>query len=308
MVRTGVTRVQTGYQGNTSPSAPETTGKKKKFFLEDTVYSDKPAIAPPGEKLMFAMRPLISCWTPDALTILAFSKNGERLQGSTAVTDRGAGLEHPVCLREIHLGGHVVTFDEKDNATHRMGGIGFTPGQEGRGGVPLAGKNIRTLQVAEVMYCVVENTSKKPVLVKLAYEGHSNDDSRPYPLAPDPRPCSKTRRFGVPPTPEEHIIWRSPWHMRTRRLWIHSDSRGDLDLLAVKIGNRDQLISEMPIAVEAFENGLAIVFDACVVAQDFDFVMRNTSDSMRHMEIEMEADVDDVPAVDTTRKTSSGYR
>jgi hypothetical protein len=201
----------------------------------------------------------------------------------------------PVRLCAIELAGHTVEF------THNN----FGPK------VALTGKRLRYLDVAETLTCVLENTSNSPVRVKLGYEGH--DDARRWPLGASVQRASESRRsfavppnkgrtgrdqleqrpwrsFAVPPNKGRTVdlIWRTPWPFRATRIWCHSkDSRGELNLVDVMVGNRSQMLN-CSAPIEMFEDGIDVSFDPAVVGMNITFVVENEGDETKHVEFELE--------------------
>jgi hypothetical protein len=96
--------------------------------------------------------------------------------------------------------------------------------------------------------------------------------------------------------------------MKPTRVWMHSDSQADLDVQKIEIGRRQQTVSENPLAVEAFADGLVIEFDEAVVAQDMTFYFKNSHSKDRHVAIELEADIIDIPAIDLDHRATDGGR
>jgi hypothetical protein len=278
----------------------------------------------PGERARFDACPQI-CWTPDTLTIVAFAPSlvppvsdakagdpGRATVAEAATVDvsatrggvfarlaalfRGKNKKEmapaivweepppppptwellpqcPVRLCAIELAGHTVEF------THNN----FGPK------VDLTGKRLRCLDVAETLTCVLENTSNSPVRVKLGYEGHN--DARRWLLGASVQGASERRRsFAVPPNNGRivDLIWRTPWPFRATRIWCHSrDSRGELNLIDVMVGNRSQMLN-CSAPIEMFEDGIDVSFDPAVVGMNITFVVENGGHETKHVEFELE--------------------
>ncbi len=243
---------------------------RRRFVLERMEYKEAPAIVPPGELRTFVVRPQIP-FAPEEMAIVAASAEGERLPRSC-----------PVRLREMRLSDHVIDF----------GTEAFGPK------IDLKPKKMREVMVAEDLACVVENTSKEPVLVKIAHAGRPRGSQGMYHLGTAPTHISKSRRFVIPPGQGAvDLIWRARTACRITRIWMKSDSQCDVDLVDIKVGNRSQLANSTSIPIEAYQDGMEVSLDPLRVQMDLAFVMENTSQVERHIEFEVEADVADYDAL-----------
>ena len=241
----------------------------RRFALERMEYKEAPAIVPPGELRTFVVRPQIH-FAPEEMVIVAASADGQRLPSC------------PVRLREMRLSDHVVDF----------GTEAFGPK------IDLKPKKMREVMVAEDLACVVENTSKEPVLVKIAHTGRPRGSQEMYHLGTAPTHISKTRRFVIPPQQGAiDLVWRARTACRITRIWMKSDSQCDVDLIDIKVGNRSQLANSTSIPVEAYQDGMEVSLSPLRVQMDLAFIMENTSKVERHVEFEVEADIADYDAL-----------
>jgi hypothetical protein len=200
----------------------------------------------------------------------------------------------PIRLCALELSGHTVEFFTENNFGPR---------------IDLTGKRLRQLRVAEILMCELENTSESPVRVKLGYEGLSIDNH--VLLAARARcPKETLRSFEVPPkVGAVDLIWRTPWEFRATRIWCHSkDSRGDLNLLDVRVGNRSHSYgSENELPVEMFEDGINVSLSTAIVGQCISFVVENTGYETKHIEFELEGfAIDDGPFEPGTSEAPAG--
>jgi hypothetical protein len=261
----------------TNESGPSVRRFHLTFLDRDKRGTKASTVLPPGERRIYAFTAPI-LFAPETLTIVAASRRSD---------DRLSSC--PIRLREIHIADHVVDFGD--------GAFGPT--------IDLKPRRLRELNVAETMYCVVENTSKEHVIVKVTYSGRPDGQGdRLYHMGASPTHAeSRTRRVTVPAVEAGDrtfdLSWKSLWPCRVKRFWIHSDSHCDLDLVDVKVGNRGQLLSIHPMPAEMYENGVDVNFDGLVTAQDLSFAMLSTSKEERHVEVEIEAEIDD-PGVSRT--------
>ena len=242
---------------------PKATAKR--FWVEEAKYDDRSDVLPAGKRKLYAMRPQV-CFSPESLEIIAFV-GAERLATPT------------VKLVEIRLADHKLATDDVLDA---------------RGQIDLLGKNVRSVQVAESFFVVLENVGKADLKVTALLHGAVTDGhdaisaTQSHMLALEPCGDEKlVRRFVIPAGSSfVPVTWRSLWVFRPTEIWIRSDSRGDVRLEDAKVGNRSQFINSSSLPVEAFARGVKMAFDTLAVAQDLSFYFCNLGKEDRWVEIE----------------------
>jgi len=224
------------------------------------------------------------------LTYMATAYSHCRLEELLLVVPEDVGHGDNFTVRDIHIATHRYPVDKR-GARIPLEGI-LTEAQ-------------RSLDVCESVFVTIESDADDSYIVRPVFRCTVNGKSQDTHVLGASAAgvlTAEPKKYLIGPKEKTPITWKPPWTCRPRRLIARSDSRGDLDIVDVHVGNRSQWHHRGSVPIELFVGeGFDFDCDSVPLGVDISITVENLSRANHWVEFTL-----DVNKVDPRDERSTG--